>query len=61
MSKILLESRWDETKDALLEGLKGPRRSTMGVLLENTRKQLLAESTAGTTTAGNIATLNRVS
>ena len=60
MSKVLLESRWDETKDALLEGLKGTRRSTMGVILENTKKQLLAESSAGTTTAGNIATLNRV-
>jgi hypothetical protein len=32
----------------------------MGVILENTRKALLAESSAGTTTAGNIATLNRV-
>ena len=61
MSKVLLESRWDETKEALLEGLKGTRRSTMGVILENTRKSLLSESaTAGTTTAGNIATLNRV-
>ena len=60
MSQVLLESRWDETKEALLEGLKGPRRSTMQVILENTRKQLLAESSAGTTTAGNIATLNRV-
>ena len=60
MSQVLLESRWDETKEALLEGLKGTRRSTMGVVLENTRKSLLAESSAGTTTAGNIATLNRV-
>jgi hypothetical protein len=60
MSQVLLENRWDETREALLEGLKGNRRSTMGVLLENTRKQLLAESSAGTTTAGNIATLNRV-
>ena len=60
MSNVLLESRWGETKDALLEGLKGNRRSTMGVLLENTKKQLLSESAAGTTTAGNIATLNRV-
>jgi hypothetical protein len=60
MSKVLLESRWDETKEALLEGLKGTRRSTMGVILENTKKQLLAESSAGTTTSGNIATLNRV-
>ena len=60
MSQVLLENRWDETKEALMEGLKGTRRSTMGVLLENTRKQLLAESSAGTTTAGNVATLNRV-
>jgi hypothetical protein len=60
MSQVLLESRWDETKEALLEGLKGTRRSTMGVVLENTRKSLLSESVAGTTTAGNIATLNRV-
>jgi hypothetical protein len=60
MSQVLLESRWDETKEALLEGLKGNRRSTMGVILENTKKQLLSESSAGTTTSGNIATLNRV-
>jgi hypothetical protein len=60
MSQVLLESRWDETKEALLEGLKGTRRSTMGVILENTKKSLLAESSAGTTTAGNVATLNRV-
>ena len=61
MSQVLLESRWDETKDALLEGLKGTRRSTMGVILENTRKGLLNENaTAGSTSAGNIATLNRV-
>jgi len=60
MSQVLLESRWDETKEALLEGLKGTRRSTMGVILENTKKSLLSESSAGTTTSGNIATLNRV-
>src|ERR1035437_7847125 len=60
MSKVLLEGRWNETKEALLEGLKGTKRSTMGVILENTKAQLLRESSAGTTTAGNIATLNRV-
>lgn len=60
MSQVLLEGRWDETKEALLEGLKGTRRSTMGVILENTKKSLLSESSAGTTTSGNIATLNRV-
>jgi len=60
MSKVLLEGRWNETKEALLEGLKGTRRSTMGVILENTKKSLLSESAAGTTTAGNVSTLNRV-
>ena len=60
MSQVLLEGRWDETKEALLEGLKGTRRSTMSVILENTKKSLLAESSAGTTTSGNIATLNSV-
>jgi len=59
MSNSLLESRWDETKEALLEGLKGNRRNSMSVILENTRKYL-KESSAGTTVAGNIATLNRV-
>jgi len=60
MSQVLLESRWDETKETLLEGLKGTRRSTMGVILENTRKHLAESASAGTTQAGNVATLNRV-
>ena len=59
MSKELLESRWGETKDALLEGLKGSQRTSMGVILENTKKYL-SEATAGATQAGNVATLNRV-
>ena len=60
MSEQLLESRWDETKEALMEGLKGSRRSTMGVILENTRKYLKENATSGSTAAGNVATLNRV-
>ena len=60
MSQELLESRWGETKEALLEGLQGARRSTMGVILENTRKHLAENATAGSTASGNIATLNRV-
>jgi len=40
MSQELLESRWGETKDALLEGLAGNKRSSMGVILENTKKLL---------------------
>ena len=60
MTQALLEGRWGEAKDALLEGLQGSRRTTMGVILENTRKHLLENATAGATSAGNIATLNRV-
>lgn len=56
----LLNERWSETKEALLEGLQGNRRSAMGVCLENTRKHLVESATAGATSAGNIATLNRV-
>lgn len=60
MSQVLLESRWGETKDALLEGLSGSKRTTMGVLLENTRKNLMETASAGSTAASNVATLNRV-
>ena len=56
----LLESRWLETKEALLEGLQGTRKSVMAVTLDNTRKYLSESATAGATSAGNVATLNRV-
>ena len=60
MSQELLESRWGETKEALLEGLNGSKRNSMGVILENTRKYLKENASPGSTAAGNIATLNRV-
>ena len=60
MTQALLESRWGETKDALLEGLNGSKRTAMAVVLENTRKHLTENATAGATSAGNVATLNRV-
>jgi hypothetical protein len=56
----LLESRWSETKEALLEGLQGTKRSVMATTLENTRKYLAESATTGATSAGNVATLNRV-
>lgn len=56
----LLESRWSETKEALLEGLQGTKRTVMASTLENTRKYLAESATAGATSAGNVATLNRV-
>ena len=56
----LLNERWSETKEALLEGLQGNRRASMQVCLENTRKYLAEAATSGATSSGNIATLNRV-
>lgn len=56
----LLESRWQDTKKALLEGLHGQKAKVMAATLENTRKYLSESATAGATSAGNIATLNRV-
>jgi len=56
----LLESRWVDTKTALLEGLQGNKKSVMAATLENTRRYLSESATAGATSAGNVATLNRV-
>ena len=56
----LLESRWQDTKTALLEGLEGNKKAVMGVTLENTKRYLAETATAGASSAGNVATLNRV-
>ena len=56
----LLENRWQDTKTALLEGLNGNKKAVMASTLENTRKWLTETATAGATSAGNVATLNRV-
>ena len=60
MMSELLESRWVDTKTALLEGLQGNKKSVMAATLENTRRYLSESATAGATSAGNVATLNRV-
>jgi len=60
MMSELLESRWSDTKNALLEGLQGNKKSVMSATLENTRKYLSEAAGAGATSAGNVATLNRV-
>jgi hypothetical protein len=57
---VLLNEKWQDTKEALLEGLSGHKKAVMGVTLENTRKYLAESATAGSTSAGNVATLNRV-
>ena len=59
MSELLTE-RWEETKEALCEGLEGNQRSTMAAVLENTKQYLTEAATSGATASGNVATLNRV-
>ena len=56
----LFESKWVETKSALTEGLAGNKKKTMDIVLENTKRYLSESATAGATSAGNVATLNRV-
>jgi hypothetical protein len=56
----LTEARWSDTKAALLEGLSGHKKSVMEVTLENTRKYINEAASTGATSAGNVATLNRV-
>ncbi|AXC39286.1 UNVERIFIED_ORG: hypothetical protein [Escherichia phage CMSTMSU] len=61
MSQLLNESKWVAVKEKLVEGLQGTRKSVMETVLDNHRKLMLNESaTSGATTAGNIATLNKV-
>ena len=61
MSDKLFESRnWSAAKEALVEGLNGNRKVVMESVLENTKKQMLSESVSSTTTAGNVAVLNKV-
>ena len=62
MSKNLFENagKWTATKEALLEGLEGQRRSTMSVVLENSKRSLMESATAGATAAGNVASINKV-
>jgi len=43
-----------------LEGLSGSKRTSMSVILENTKKYLRENASSGSTVSGNIATLNRV-
>lgn len=75
MSK-LFESHWKATKQALCEGKdlefnmdgspNATKKKVMETVLENTRKELMSRSalmetaTAGATSAGNVATLNKV-
>lgn len=61
MSQLLNEAKWGAVKERLTAGLKGNRKTVMEAVLHNQRKVMLSESaTSGSTSAGNIATLNKV-
>ena len=60
MAEALFESNWSATKEALVEGLQGSRKSVMETVLENSKTQLQEAASSGATMAGNIATLNKV-
>jgi len=61
MSQALFEAKnWSATKEALVEGLQGQRKTTMEVVLENTKKYLTETATTGATASGNVAVLNKV-
>ena len=60
MENLFEGNNWDNTRDALLEGLEGTKRDVMSSVLENTKVALNESATAGATQAGNIATLNKV-
>ena len=60
MADAIFESNWQQTKEALCDGLEGNKRVVMETTLENTRQHLMEAATAGSTNAGNVATLNKV-
>ena len=55
-----LTENWNETKTALVDGLEGNKKVVMEQVLENAKTYLTETAAAGTTMAGNIATLNKV-
>ena len=55
-----LTENWNETKTALVDGLEGNKKVVMEQVLENAKQYLTETAAAGTTMAGNIATLNKV-
>lgn len=59
MADVLFEN-WSATKDALTDGLTGNKKAVMETVLENTKRGLTESASVGATSAGNIATLNKV-
>ena len=60
MADAIFESNWQQTKEALCDGLEGNKKVVMETTLENTKQHLAEAATAGASGAGNVATLNKV-
>jgi hypothetical protein len=60
MADVLFEN-WSANKEALTDGLTGTKTKVMDTVLENYKAQVLKEAaTVGSTSSGNVATLNKV-
>lgn len=55
-----LIENWQETKEALLEGLQGSKKSVMDTLLENQKKYLLETVGANVVDAGAVANFQKI-
>lgn len=56
----LFEKNWQDTKDALLEGLQGSKKSVMSTLLENQKQYLLETAGATSVNAGSISNFQKI-
>ena len=60
MENLFEGQNWDTTRETLLDGLEGNKRDVMSSVLENTKTALTESASVGASSAGNIATLNKV-
>jgi len=60
MENLFEGKNWDTTRETLLDGLEGNKRDVMSSVLENTKIALTESAGVGATSAGNVATLNKV-
>lgn len=55
-----LNEQWQETKEALLEGLTGSKKQTVETLMENQRKHLMETAGATANVAGDISNFQKI-
>ena len=55
-----LNEQWQETKEALLEGLAGSKKQTVETLMENQRKHLMETAGATANVAGDISNFQKI-